>query len=38
MLTGDLNVAVVEWIVQYRIKDPKAYLFNVRDVPDLPAT
>lgn len=31
MLTGDLNVAVVEWIVQYRIKDPKAYLFNVRD-------
>ena len=34
MLTGDLNVAVVEWIVQYRIKDPKAYLFNVRDVPE----
>jgi membrane protease subunit HflK len=33
MLTGDLNVAVVEWIVQYRIKDPKAYLFNVRNVP-----
>ncbi len=32
MLTGDLNVAVVEWIVQYKIKDPKAYLFNVRDV------
>ena len=32
MLTGDLNVAVVEWIVQYRIKDPKAYLFNVRNV------
>ena len=32
MLTGDLNVAVVEWIVQYRIRDPKAYLFNVRDV------
>ncbi len=30
MLTGDLNVAVVEWIVQYRIQDPKAYLFNVR--------
>jgi len=22
MLTGDLNVAVVPWIVQYRIKDP----------------
>ena len=34
MLTGDLNVAVVEWIVQYRIRDPKAYLFNVRNVPD----
>jgi membrane protease subunit HflK len=33
MLTGDLNVAVVEWIVQYRIKDPKKYLFHVRDVP-----
>jgi len=32
MLTGDLNVAVVEWIVQYRIKDPSAYLFHVRDV------
>ncbi len=32
MLTGDLNVAVVEWIVQYRIKDPKAYLFHVRSV------
>jgi modulator of FtsH protease HflK len=32
MLTGDLNVAVVEWIVQYRIKDPKDYLFNLRDV------
>jgi membrane protease subunit HflK len=31
MLTGDLNVAVVEWIVQYRITDPKAYLFHVRD-------
>jgi len=30
MLTGDLNVAVVEWIVQYRISDPYAYLFNVR--------
>jgi membrane protease subunit HflK len=30
MLTGDLNVAVVEWIVQYRIKDPEKYLFHVR--------
>ena len=34
MLTGDLNVAVVEWIVQYRIKDPAAFLFRVRDVPE----
>src|SRR5262249_5610202 len=32
MLTGDLNVAVVEWIVQYRIADPYRYLFRVRDV------
>ena len=32
MLTGDLNVAVVEWIVQYKIKDPINYLFKVRDV------
>ena len=34
MLTGDLNVAVVEWIVQYRIRDARAYLFHVRDVPE----
>jgi modulator of FtsH protease HflK len=34
MLTGDLNVAVVEWIVQFRIKDPRAFLFHVRDVPE----
>ncbi len=34
MLTGDLNVAVVEWIVQFRIRDPKAYLFNIRNVPE----
>jgi len=32
MLTGDLNVAVVPWIVQYRIKDPYNYLFKVRDI------
>jgi membrane protease subunit HflK len=32
MLTGDLNLAVVEWIVQYRIKDAKNFLFNVRNV------
>ncbi len=32
MLTGDLNVAVVPWIVQYRISDPYKYLFKVRNV------
>jgi membrane protease subunit HflK len=32
MLTGDLNVANVEWIVQYKIADPYKYLFKVRDV------
>ncbi len=32
MLTGDLNIADVEWIVQYRIKDPVKYLFNIRNV------
>jgi membrane protease subunit HflK len=33
MLTGDLNVAEVEWSVQYRVTDPRRYLFDVRDVP-----
>lgn len=32
MLTGDLNVAVVPWIVQYRISNPSDYLFKVKDV------
>ena len=32
MLTGDLNVVVVEWIVQYKIKDPYKFLFKIRDV------
>jgi membrane protease subunit HflK len=32
MLSGDLNVAVVEWIVQYRITDPYKYLFKVRNL------
>ncbi|MBN1932217.1 MAG: FtsH protease activity modulator HflK [Desulfobacterales bacterium] len=32
MLTGDLNVALVPWIVQYRISDPYNYLFKVQDV------
>ena len=32
MLTGDLNVAVVEWIVQFRVADPYLYLFKVRNI------
>jgi membrane protease subunit HflK len=32
MLTGDLNVAVVQWIVQYRIRDPRRWLFHLRNV------
>jgi membrane protease subunit HflK len=32
MLTGDLNAAVVEWVVQYRVTDAEAFLFNVRNV------
>lgn len=31
MVTGDLNVALVEWVVQYRIRDPREFLFRVRD-------
>jgi membrane protease subunit HflK len=31
MVTGDLNSALVEWIVQYRIIEPENYLFAVRD-------
>ncbi len=31
MLTGDLNVLVVEWIVQFKVKDPVQLLFNVRN-------
>ena len=31
MVTGDLNAANVEWIVQYSISDPKQYLFHVRN-------
>ncbi|HDM32233.1 MAG TPA: FtsH protease activity modulator HflK [Deltaproteobacteria bacterium] len=30
MLTGDLNVIDVEWIVQYRREDPKKYLFSIK--------
>jgi len=31
MLTGDLNVLNVEWIVQYKIKDPYKFLFKMRE-------
>jgi len=31
MVTGDLNAALVEWVVQYRIERPDHYLFNVRN-------
>ena len=31
MLTGDLNLADVEWLVQYRIDDPYKFLFKVRN-------
>lgn len=34
ILTGDLNVAMVEWVVQYRVVDPYRYLFRVRNVTD----
>jgi membrane protease subunit HflK len=33
MLSGDLNVIDVQWIVQYRIEDPVRYLFQIRDTP-----
>ncbi|MDM8551160.1 FtsH protease activity modulator HflK [Desulfobacterales bacterium HSG2] len=32
MLTGDLNVALVPWIVQYRIRDPYNFLFKVENI------
>jgi membrane protease subunit HflK len=32
MLTGDLNVANVRWMVEYKIRDLPDYLFNLRDV------
>jgi membrane protease subunit HflK len=31
MLTGDLNVVDMEWIVQFRREEPRKFLFNVRD-------
>lgn len=34
MLTGDLNLADVEWVIQYRIVDSYNYLFRVRNAED----
>ena len=31
MVTGDLNAALVEWVVQYRISEPVKFLFEVRE-------
>jgi len=31
MLTGDLNIVDVQWIIQYLISDPKAWVFHVND-------
>ncbi len=31
MLTGDLNIIQVEWVVQYRIDDPVKYLYGMRE-------
>jgi membrane protease subunit HflK len=31
MITGDLNTALVPWVVQFRITDPKMYLFGARE-------
>ncbi len=31
LLTGDLNIADVEWVIQYKIKDPSQYLFKIRN-------
>jgi membrane protease subunit HflK len=31
MLTGDLNIIDVEWIIQYRIQNPQEWLFNVEN-------
>ncbi len=34
MVTGDLNSALVEWVIQYRITEPEKYLFKVRNADD----
>jgi modulator of FtsH protease HflK len=32
MLTGDLNVAIVEWVLQYKITNPKNFIFHAENV------
>jgi len=32
MLTGDMNILAIEFIVQYKIKESSEYLFNVADI------
>ncbi len=32
MLTGDLNLAEVAWVIQYRVDDAYKYLFKVRNI------
>ena len=31
LLTGDLNIADVEWVAQYQISEPRKFLFNIRN-------
>lgn len=31
MVTGDLNSALIEWVVQYRIANPQHFMFKVRE-------
>jgi membrane protease subunit HflK len=31
MLTGDLNIVDLQWVIQYRIEDPAKWLFNVQE-------
>jgi membrane protease subunit HflK len=31
MVTGDLNAALVEWVIQYRVSEPTRFLFKVRE-------
>ncbi len=31
LLTADLSIADVKWVVQFKIKDPEQYLFSVRN-------